>query len=485
MNTEKQILFSGVFWSFIGQILFMAILFLTNIILARKLTPEQFGQVGIVMFFVLFANVLVESGLGGALVRKIDATKKDYSTVFTFNLALCILIYFLIAGAANYIAQFYENPNLEDIIYVIGLIILLNGFQIVHNAKLIKESLFKRLSTYRVFSVLISSLVGIYLAYVTEAGVWSIVWMQVLNVLLFTLCLNIFHNRFYGLNFHVESFKELYKFGINTTVASLLTSVFDNIYNLVLGKYFSISQTGQFYQGKKLQEVPYKVLNTLLQGPIFSSLSRVQTNTSEFLVFYKKIFQSLLLVSILLTSLIFIFAKEIILLTYGVKWLPAVFYIKFLVVISFFNLLEMYKRVVFKVFNKTKIILKLEILKKSIQTISIFLGIFYESLALLMFGFLITAILSYIFNLLAIKKIVKLDQKQEVLLTLKVIVINLICSGVILILFRYYEFNSLQKLIALLAYLISYFFTIQIFRIANIREDVNSIIILLKKNSIL
>ena len=481
MNTEKQTLFSGVLWSFIGQILFMAILFVTNIILARKLTPEQFGQVGIVMFFVLFANVLVESGLGGALVRKIDATKKDYSTVFTFNLALCILIYFLIAGAANYIAQFYENPNLEDIIYVIGLIILLNGFQIVHNAKLIKESLFKRLSAYRVFSVLISSLVGIYLAYVTEAGVWSIVWMQVLNVFLFTLCLNIFHNRFYGLNFHIESFKELYKFGVNTTVASLLTSVFDNIYNLVLGKYFSISQTGQFYQGKKLQEVPYKVLNTLLQGPIFSSLSRVQTNASEFLIFYKKIFQSLLLVSILLTSLIFIFAKEIILLTYGVKWLPAVFFIKFLVVISFFNLLEMYKRVIFKVYNKTDKILKLELLKKGIQTISILLGIYYRDLTILMTGFLITAIASYIFNTIVLDKAIKLDLKFEVTHIIKLIVINFACIVLILNIFNLYQLNLWQKVICFLLYNFVYLSLLKILNLINIKKEVISIIKLIKK----
>ena len=272
MPEFKNKVLKGTIWSVFGRLSTLIIVLITNIWLARILSPEEFGQVGIIMFFIVIANTFSESGLGGALLRKKEATLKDYSTVFVTNLILSIICFILIILFAENIANYYGDPLLKNLLIFSALILIINAFQITQNAKLMSDMMFKEYSIYVFISVFFASITGIYCAY-QGLGVWALIIIQLLTASINTILLWIFEGAFLRIHFSKSSFKELYAFGINTTLASLLNKGFDNIYQLVLAKYFSLAQTGYFYQAKKLQDVPTGLITMLSQGVIFSSLA--------------------------------------------------------------------------------------------------------------------------------------------------------------------------------------------------------------------
>ena len=387
-----------------GQIGAMIISLVTNILLARILSPFQFGQVGIIMFFILISNVLTESGLGGALVRKLDADQKDFSTVFIFNLTLSLFLYLALYLSASSIASFYENPELENLLQVAGLVILINSFQVIQNAKLVKAMKFKRKSIYYFNSVLIGSLVGLLLAH-SGYGVWALVYLQITLAFLLTCQLWIFEGAFFSLRFSKSSFSKLFGFGVNTTLASILNTAFDNIYQLILARSFSINQVGLFYQGKKLQDVPYNVIKLSSLNVVYSSLSKYQSNKKSFLENFHSITNPLILVCGAIALIFLIFSEGILSFLYGEKWLGAEFYMQVLAVGSFFYILEMFNRLIFKVFDETRSILYLELVKKGIQIVTILIGLYFEDIKLLIFGFLFTNALSFCINFFYSRKV--------------------------------------------------------------------------------
>ena len=325
MSSFKKSIISGTIWSIAGQVATLLIILISNVILARMLSPKEFGQIGIIMFFIMLANVFTEGGLSGALIRKKNATKIDYSTVFIFNLIVSIFCFLLLLLFSDFIANYYNDHLLKKLIIVSGFVLIINAFQITQNAKLMSDMKFKQQTLYRFFAVLIATIIGLIFAYLGY-GVWALVVIQLLISFNMTLILWFFEGLHLSVKFNRKSFNELYGFGINTTIASLLNTTFDNIYQLILAKHFSLNQTGFYYQAKKLQEVPTGVINMVAQSVVFSSLSKLQDDKTLFINAYNKIFLYFLIVLGLITILTYVYAEQIILLLYGKKRIDSVIY---------------------------------------------------------------------------------------------------------------------------------------------------------------
>lgn len=388
---------SGVIWSLVGQFGYLGIALIANIVLARLLSPEEFGQLGIVLFFIVIARVLTESGLGGALVRNNNATNLDYSTIFLFNLGVSVSLCLLLIVTSGYISLFYGDPTIKKLLIVSSFILIINAFQFVQSVKLVKQMRFKQKAIYEFIAILISATIAIFAA-LNGFGVWSLVIMQLLTALNLTLLLWIFEGSHGSLVFNKESFLFHYKFGVNTTLASILNSIFDNIYQVLLGKYFAISQTGLYYQSKKLQEIPVGVINKLTQSVIFSGLAKIQDDKKVFKKTYQKIIRLFTVVVGFICLVLYIFAQELILLLLGDQWSEGTFFLQSLSLVGFFYIQEMFNRIVFKIYNDTSYILYLEIVKKSIQLTSILIGLYVGSIELLMIGFIVSSVLSYFIN---------------------------------------------------------------------------------------
>lgn len=472
----KRNIVTSLIWSIIGQFGYMVIGLGANIILARLLTPYEFGQVGIVMFFIIIAKVLTESGLSGALIRKKNASEEDFSTVFIFNLAISFILMFLLILSSSLIANFYNDKELKNILIASSSVLLINAFQITQTAKLVKELKYKQKGLYEFFAILIAAIIGVILAF-NEYGVWSIVAMQIITAFMLTVFLWIFEGPLKKIEFSNKSFKALYKFGVNTTLASLLNTAFDNIYQLVLGKYFAISQTGLFFQAKKLQEVPVGLIKSTTLGVVFSSLSRLQDDLIQFNLLYKRIVTFFTIAVGLICLLIFYYAENIILLLYGAKWLEASFYMQILILASFFYIQEIFNRVIFKVFDRTEKILYLEIIKKTIQTLSILVGVVLLNIEILLYGFLITSILSYFINFHYSRKVQGDFTWYEIVLVLITIAISIVTVLIGILLKEYLQLEGYYSFWLLPILLFAYFTGIQIFiRNFNLLKDTKMLI---------
>lgn len=476
----KRDIISGFFWSFLGQFGYMLVGLIANIILARLLSPYEFGQVGIIMFFIVIAKVLTESGLSGALIRKNDATEEDFSTVFIFNLGVSLALMLILITFSGVIANFYGDEELKSILIATSSVLLINAFQITQNAKLVKSLKFKKKASYEFIAILTASIIGVVLAFY-DAGVWAIVSMQIVTALVLTVLLWVFEGPLKKIVFSKKSFKGLYKFGVNTTLASLINTAFDNIYQLILGKYFAISQTGFFYQGKKLQEVPVKIIKSTTLGVVFSSLSKLQNDAEQFNLFYKRIVTLFTITVGLICLFVYFYAHNITLLLYGEKWLGAVFYMQILIISSYFYMQEMFNRVIFKVFDRTEKILYLEVIKKSIQAVSILLGIFFKSIEILLYGFLVTSIISFFINYYESRRVQNNFSWHEIILVIKVALIGIGTALTGFLLSSRLDLKNYESFYLIPVLLFIFLFSIRIFQVSKLEKDLIAVLKIIKK----
>lgn len=474
MNDIEKKFKSGLVWSVIGQFGYLFITLLTNIILARLLTPKEFGVIAIATFFIAISKVLTESGLSGALIRKKDSTELDDSTIFIFNLLVSIGLYIVLYFSSPSIEAYYKIENLALYVRVLGIVLIINSFQIIQNVRLIKKLQYRKISTYSLIAVIISSVLAIIIA-VLGYGVWALILLQIFNALFLTLIYWFKEQGMTVYKFSKTSFKELYGFGLYTTLSSLLNTGFDNIYQLILGKYFSLGQTGFYYQAKKLSEIPVGIIKSTTLGVVFSALSNIQDDKEKFDAMYNNIVRVLTVLVGLICLGVFLFSKEVIFIFYGEKWFEADFYMKILALSSFFYMQEMFNRTLFKVFNQTKKIFILEIIKKCINLVSIILGLYYKSLELLMYGYLVTCILSYFINYYVSRTVYKSKVMfKEMIYTLKVIITMIVIAGVYYLLQNIVELDKLiYNLIFILPVVVLYLVVLHLLSVFNFKKDLH------------
>ena len=435
-------------WQLFGQFGYLLISLVGNIVLARILGAYEFGVIGILMFFVTLSKVFTDSGLAGALIRKGEPTEKDYSTIFIFNLLVSVTCYVVLYLCAPLIADYYANVDIVLYIRIIGLILIINAFQLVQYTRLIVKLKYKLISYYSIIANLISTLIGIYLAY-EGYGIWSLIGMQLSNVLILTIIYWIREGGFSTFVFSKDSFQGMYKFGVYTTLSSLLNTAFENSYQLILGKYFSINTSGFYYQGKKLQEIPIGIIKNITTGVVFSTLSKYGKDEDDFGRIYSRIVITFTVLIGCICLNLFVFSKEAVIILYGDKWLDSIFYIKVLSIASFFFMQEMFNRNIFKVFDKTERILYLEIIKKAIQMITIIIGVLMVDLKILMYGFVVTSFLGFLINYRESRKIFKKSSEvyKELSIAFKVFIIMIILCFVGEYLLEKVPFNPYVKII--------------------------------------
>ncbi|WP_300565269.1 lipopolysaccharide biosynthesis protein [Flavobacterium sp.] len=475
MNSFKTNIIFGAIWTILGQFGYVGVVLITNIILARILSPYIFGKIGIVMFFIVLFNVFVEGGMGGALIRKKVATNQDYTTVFLFNFFVSVFLFVLIILTSGYISNYYRDASLKNVLIVTGLLLIINSFQLVHNIKLNRKLEYKKKAFYSFISIVVASCIGIVMAF-NNFGIWSMVAIQLLNSAFVAILLWTFEGSFGKLIFSKSSFKELIGFGANTTLALTINTAFDNIYQLVLGRYFSITQVGLFYQAKRLQDMPSAVVSVTASGVVYSSISKLQHEREVFLSAFHKILSIYTILMGLVTTMFFFYSDEIILLLYGKKWIEAGYYMKLLSVVSFFYSLSIINDLVFKVFDKTKRIIKIMFIKSIFQAVTIGVGIWTLNLDILIYGFIITVIMTFVLNFYFSRRILDDFKVSEIINLLKIIticvLIVLLFSGIVNVL----NITGLITLVFIPIIFLVYIFSIQELKVFDIMSELKSLL---------
>ena len=395
MSLRKKAL-SGLVWTFAQQFSIQGISFIVSIVLARILLPAEFGIIGMISVFVAVGNSLVSSGLTQSLIRSKTLTQADYSTVFFFNISGSVIVYATVFLVAPFVADFYNQPILTNILRVYCLSFLIDALTSIQIAKLTKEMNFKAQMIVVIPSLLVSGACGIYLAY-SGFGVWSIVYMTLIQKVLQTIQYWLRTKWYPSFIFKKEIFKEHFFFGYKLTIAELLDSLFRNIYQIIIGRFFSPTQVGYFTRADTIKQLPVYNISSALKKVTYPLFSSIQDNDVKLKSAYRQVMQLTLYIICPVLVFMAILGEPLFRFLLTAKWLPAVPYFQILCFAGILQPIHSYNLNILKIKGRSDLYLKLEIYKKIIIVVSILASISFGIIGLI-WGQLIVSIVIFFVN---------------------------------------------------------------------------------------
>jgi O-antigen/teichoic acid export membrane protein len=286
-DTLKQKTIKGTIWSFAERFTAQSIHFLVMIIIARLLSPREFGLIGMLAIFLAVAQSLIDSGFSRALIRKQNRTDVDKNTVFYFNIVVSSILYLLFYLISPWVASFYGEPQLSEIMRVICLVVVVDSFAVVQRANYVVAIDFKTQTKATLIAAVVSGIIGIYLAY-HGFGVWALVYQKIASSVMNVVVLWAFSNWYPKLVYSWNSFKELFGFGSKLMISGLLNTLYLNVYQLVIGKAFSAEILGYYSNAHKFSELPSSNLTTILQRVTYPVLCTIQDDDERLALVYRK-----------------------------------------------------------------------------------------------------------------------------------------------------------------------------------------------------
>lgn len=322
-ESVKSKLLRGVFWNSIEKVLLKIVQFIIGIILARLLTPSDYGLIGMLTIFVAISNVFIEGGFARALIQRQDCKDIDYSTAFVSNVGISFFIYLVLFFCAPLIASFYHEPILIDLTRVLALNFVLGAFNIVQRAKLMAAVDFKSLARINVVSTILGGVIGVSMAY-CGFGVWALVGQAIGSTVVSVVMFPFFSKWSPSLRFSRESFRHLFGFGSKLMLTGVYAVIFNNISTLCIGRYYKSQQLGYYTRATQFSEMVSLTVNDVLGNVSFPVLSSLQDERERMIAVYKKslfytaaiIFPVMVLCALLARPMIVILLTE--------KWLPCV-----------------------------------------------------------------------------------------------------------------------------------------------------------------
>ncbi|HWW39191.1 lipopolysaccharide biosynthesis protein [Pedobacter sp.] len=423
----KQKTLSGLIWTFIQQFSVQLISFCITIILARILLPKEFGLLAMLSVFVAVGNSLLEGGLTSSLIRSSGLSQEDYSTVFFFNLGGSVVIYLLVFMMAPYISAFYHQDILTLILRVYALDFILNAFFGVQNARLTKEMNFKIQMVIQIPSVFIGGLLGVGLA-LNGFGVWSLVWMNLLQSFISTLLHWMYSGWLPSPVFSKRCFKQHFHFGYKMTLTGLLDILYRNIYVLIIGRYFSITQLGFYSRADSVSQLPVSNISAVINKVTYPMFATIVNDDLQLKRVYKKLMQQVLFWNAPVLIFLAVVAEPLFRLLLTSKWLPAVPYFQILCMAGVIYPLHAYNLNILKVKGRSDLILKLEMIKKVLCVVGIFSVVSFGIYGLLYFqlGF---NFLGYYINSIYSSKLINYPVREQISDIFPILVISFL-SGI-------------------------------------------------------
>ena len=386
---------SGILWSGIERLLVQGIQFILGIVLARLLLPSDYGLIGMLTIFFSISIAIVDSGFSQALIQRKNVTQTDYSTVFYFNLFTSLCIYAILYFTAPYIAAFFEEPRLTLITRVISLSILFNALSIIQIAKLTKALDFKSQTKCSVIAIVVSGILGIYLAFIGY-GVWALVMQMVSKSILNLVLLNLFAWWWPSFIFSKNSLKSLFSFGSKLLASGLLNAVFNNLYFVVIGKFFSTKELGLYTRANQFQLLPSETLAVILQRVTLPVLSGIQDDTVRLVHYYRKFIRFTALVTFPLMLGLAVLAAPLITVVLTDTWIESVPYLRLLALVGLLYPIHALNLNLLKVLGRTDLFLRLEIYKKIAIVITLLATFRFGMLALIAGQVLLSFLFLYI-----------------------------------------------------------------------------------------
>lgn len=421
--------FTGVIWAAVQRFGTMIISFIANIVLARLLTPDDFGTVGMLLFFLAIANVFVDSGFGSALIQKKDANDKDCSTVFVINIIMSTALYAVLFFCAPFIARFYDVPLLKPILRVQGLVLFINAFTIVQSTLLRKKLDFKKLSISNIIGNVVGTIVAIVMA-ALGCGVWSLVARGLTVSFVVSALLWGMSDWKASILFDKASFKGLFNFGGFILLSSIITTISNNVQTLIIGKLFSPSSLGNYTQARTLRNICTESVSSVIGQVLYPDFSNHQDNNEHII---EKLNNAVYIISYVVAALMalcFVLAKPLIMFLYGSQWVTCIQHFRILCLGGVFLAVQDVNYYVTAAKGQSKTLFYFNLIKVCIYILLLSLGGKWFGMIGLLYAMVIFAIVAYAFYSLLSSHFLSTKATKQYFNVLKSIAISLI-PGVI------------------------------------------------------
>lgn len=425
MSLRKQAT-SGLVWVFTQQFGNQFVSFFVSLVLARILLPEEFGLIGMIAIFYSIGRSLMDSGMTQSLIRSTNLDQEDFSTAFYFNLASSITLYTLIFLAAPYIAEFYSRPILTPIIKLYCITFIIDAFTAVQRTRMTREMDFKTQTLIAIPSTILGGVVGVTLAYMGY-GVWSLVWSTIATSFFGSLQFWIYSKWTPSLVFNIDKFKQHFGFGIKLSASGLLNKIFNNIYLIVIGRYFSAAQVGFYTRADTMKQLPVNNITNALAKVTYPLFAKIQDDNFRLKRVYKQLMQMVIFVISPVLIIVAVLAEPVFRFLFTEKWLPAVPYFQILCVIGILYPLNMYNINILKVKGKSGLILKLQVIKK-ILTIIMIAGTIQFGIYGLLYGQVLLSIISFFINAFYTGKFIQYGTWQQIKDIVPTILLAVLCG---------------------------------------------------------
>ena len=407
----KKAATSGAFWTFLDVFIGRGIGIVAAVVLARMLSPREFGLMGMIYIFTGIANSLVDSGMSSSLIRDKNAGYLDFTTVFYTNLFFALLIYLILFLGAPYIAIFYQEQALKIIVRVYGLLVIINAFSAVQIAILTRSMNFKNLMILNLPGILIGAIVGISLAF-HGWQVWSLIYMHLLTQTIYSLLLWMRSEWKPSLYFSKKSLYTHFSFGYKLMLSGLLNTVFDNLYNVLIGKFFSVTSLGYFERARKFNLYPVTILTSIIGKVTYPLLSEIQGERERLGSIYRQLLQFIFFTVAPVMILLSIVAKPLFLLLLGEQWNEAGEMFAILCLSASLYPLHIFNLNLLKVEGRSDLFLRLEIIKKVI-TLAVVLVSFSFGIKGLVWGMVVTSVLALMVNTYYTNQLIKYSLSNQ------------------------------------------------------------------------
>lgn len=454
---------SGAIWASIERFGSLILQFIVNLILARILVPSDFGAIGMLTIFIMVAQTLIDSGFGSALIQKKDPTQIDYSTIFFWNISFSIILYLILFLFSSFIAQFFSLPILSKLLKLWGITLIISAFYSIQNIHLRKNLKFKQLAFSTILSYSLAASISIFLAY-KGFGVWSLVFMYLINSVFTFITLWIFSKWHPNLVFSFDSLKKLFSFGGYIMSAAILQQIAQNLQGIIIGKRFNAAEMGYFSQADKLNTIASSSIpNVIVQViyPVFSKIQDEKEKLKEVILFNIRVISFIIfpILSVLILS-----ADNLIKSLYGEIWLPSVPIFQILCVGGFFICLQNITFYAVAAVGKSKELFNWSFYKWGFLLSTLLIGMLFGLYGII-WGMVLSNLNILIINSYLVSKYIHLSIIQQ----LKDLIPNLVCSLVTLIgCFLLKEI--INPMINLIIFLLTYFILQKISRLRSLTD---------------
>lgn len=434
----KSIVLNSIFWSFSSQFASQFLSFVFSILLIRFLLPYDFGLLAMIAVFYSLSDVIVDSGLSVSIIRNKNLSQNTLSSIFFFNVILGLFLYFILFYSSSLIAAFFNQEVLINIIRIICLVIVFNSVTGIQKALMIKNFRYKTIAKINILAVFFSGIAGLAAA-IYFGNYWALVIMNVLTSIFTCFLFWIFSDWKPSLFFSFSLIKPHTTFGYKLALTSVIDVIVTNVYSIIIGKFFSTTQTGLYAKADSLKRLTIFGITTPLKNLLLPFFSRIKSDKERLKEAYKQILNIVVFIISFLMFYMFFNAYEIFLLLFGEQWLAGVPYFKIICVSSILYPINTFVVNYLLVVGKSHLVLKFDLIKKLFLVIFIAISLLFNQINFLLYSLIAISITDFIINLRIINKELKITYKSQVSSFVLILIINIFSLFTFSFLFDYFE----------------------------------------------